>query len=350
MAKSHKNKRLDAKFGKKTNNPVEKSKKAHSEHGQKTNSSAHVKKRSFYDKYYKELMIIPFLMLIAAFVVIGVQYAQTGEFVNKGISLKGGTAITLTSDVIDIENINIDDLTIALKNDFPKADINIRTQDQLSEIVAIDVEVDISDQAELELFKDSLITILPGLTKDEINQNIRTTGSSLGATFFSQIIKAMIIAFILMGIVVFIQFKVPTPSLAVILAAFSDIVVTLAIIDLLGIKVTTAGIAAFLMLIGYSVDTDILLSTRVLKAKEGSIYERIISALKTGLTMNITTIVAVTVGLIVSESTVITQIMLIILIGLLVDMINTWFQNAGILRMYAEKRPEKFNVSGGNEK
>ena len=59
--------------------------------------------------------------------------------------------------------------------------------------------------------------------------------------------------------------EVPSPTLAVILAAFSDMVVTLSIFNLTGMQLGKGGIAAFLMLIGYSVDTDILLSTMVLK-------------------------------------------------------------------------------------
>lgn len=343
MAKSHKNKRLASRFGKKTatvNKPKEKISTPTHEH-------EHGKKRSFYDKYYKQLLIIPFVMLLAAILIIGVQYAQTGEFVHKGISLKGGTAITLTPDFVDLSSINIVELQSALLVDNPRADIVVRTQNQLSEVMAIEVEVDITDEAELGVFKQSLIDEVPGLTLEEISQSISTSGSALGNAFFSQIIKAMIIAFILMGIVVFIQFRVPTPSLAVILAAFSDIIVTLAVINIMGIKLSSAGVAAFLMLIGYSVDTDILLSTRVLKNKEGTVYQRIISALKTGLTMNITTLAAVGVGLLVSESAVITQIMTIIFIGLLVDMINTWLQNAGILRWYTERRELK-EAKGGD--
>ena len=108
----------------------------------------------------------------------------------------------------------------------------------------------------------------------------------------------------------------------------------LALMDILGIRISAAGIAAFLMLIGYSVDTDILLSTRLLKRKEGQLSERIASAFKTGITMTLTTIAAVIVALIVSDSEVISQIMLIILIGLVVDIINTWIQNLGLLRWY----------------
>ena len=92
------------------------------------------------------------------------------------------------------------------------------------------------------------------------------------------------------------------------------------------------------MLIGYSVDTDILLSTRVLKRKEGTIYDRVISALKTGLTMNLTTLSALLVALYFSNSPVLSQIMTILLIGLVIDIMNTWIQNAGILRWYMEKK------------
>jgi preprotein translocase subunit SecF len=114
--------------------------------------------------------------------------------------------------------------------------------------------------------------------------------------------------------------------------------VTLAVISLLDVKLGTAGIAAFLMLIGYSVDTDILLSTRVLRGKEGSVYDRIKSAISTGLLMNVTTLVAIIVALTITQSEIIAQIMTILLVGLLVDVINTWIQNAGILRWYAEKK------------
>jgi len=114
--------------------------------------------------------------------------------------------------------------------------------------------------------------------------------------------------------------------------------VRVAIFNLTGMKLSTAGIAAFLMLIGYSVDTDILLSSHLLKRKEGGMWVRLHSAFKTGIMMSVTTIAAITVSLIFSRSETITQIMVILLIGLLVDIIMTWIQNAGLLRWHLEKK------------
>jgi preprotein translocase subunit SecF len=60
--------------------------------------------------------------------------------------------------------------------------------------------------------------------------------------------------------------------------------------------------------------------------------------MKTGLTMSCTTLTAVVVALIFVRSGVIKQIMIILLIGLLVDLLMTWIQNVGILRLYLERK------------
>ena len=339
----------------------------------------HAKRGGFYDTQYQKLLIIPIVMLLAAIAVIAIQTATTGDFIHRGVSLKGGVMVTIPSPSIDGEQ-----LAQRLRLTFPGRDIESRTLEEAGNQIAVTMSADITPENEdqVELFLKA-IEKGTGIGREDLS--LETIGSSLGATFFQQTSKALFIAFLFMGMVVFLYFgeqrnvkiiaaittvaasilmynplkatniiaiilgagllaiytRYSVPSVAVILAAFSDIVVTLAVVDLLGIKITTAGIAAFLMLIGYSVDTDILLSTRVLKRSTGTVYDRIINAVKTGLTMNFTTLAAVTVALLVAESPVITQIMSILLIGLIADMINTWFQNAGILRWYVERKEKK---------
>ncbi|HLD00158.1 MAG TPA: protein translocase subunit SecF [Candidatus Nanoarchaeia archaeon] len=296
------------------------------------------KLKQIYEQKYKLLLLIPFLLVVGAIIQIGVQYSTTGDFVNKGISLKGGSTITIDQEISNVPSINIGEFQQYLNQELPLAEINVRTINSLGEIISVVVDSDIQEQSEV----DNLLTIIGEKTSlPPGSYSVETFGSSLGESFFRQTIIALLVAFILMGIVVFIYFKLPIPSLVVILAAFSDIVVTLAVFNLTGIKLSTAGIAAFLMLIGYSVDTDILLTTRVLKRREGTIMERIYGAMKTGLTMAITTIAAVGVSLLLVESEVIKQIMLILFIGLIVDIIMTWIQNAGLLRLYLHKKDAK---------
>jgi len=115
---------------------------------------------------------------------------------------------------------------------------------------------------------------------------------------------------------------------------------TLVVFNMLGLKMSTAGIVAILMLIGYSVDTDIMLTTRLMKRKEGNLNERLYKAFKTGLTMTLTSFAAMLIALLVVKpfSPVLTQIFTILVIGLGFDILNTWITNASILKWYVKRR------------
>jgi len=293
------------------------------------------KLKNLYEKNYKLLLIIPFLILILSVVQIGVQYSVTGDFVNKGISLKGGSTITVNQEFSEQEIITLE---AALNEQFPLAEISIRELSSAGQQIGIAIDSDAQDNEEINILSEA-VEELAGI--DAEDYTVEVMGSSLGASFFQQTKWVLLIAFILMGAVVFAYFRTPVPALAIILAAVSDLVVTLAIFNLTGMKLGTSGIAAFLMLIGYSVDTNILLSSRLLKKKEGSIIDRIYGAIKTGLTMSTTSISVVLIAFLLVKSEVVKQIMLILLIGLLVDLVMTWIQNAGILRSWLERKDKK---------
>jgi len=150
--------------------------------------------------------------------------------------------------------------------------------------------------------------------------------------------KAFIIAFVGMALVVFITFRIVVPSLAIILAATSDIIFAVAMMDLFGVKMTLATLSALLILIGYSVDTDILLSTRVLKRGAGSVRERIKSSARTGMTMTLTSILAMVVLYIFTPSETLKQIASVIIFGLVADIPFTWLQNVALLKIYLDRR------------
>jgi preprotein translocase subunit SecF len=288
------------------------------------------KKQSIYYQQYKKLLIIPFALLIIAILIIALNVARTGDFINKDVSLKGGFEIIIPGD-----NINVNNIENFIGNNFAGNDFHVRSLEEFGNQIGVKIEIDVQSQEQI----NSLLRGLEEQTGIESSEySVGNISPVLGEAFFRQTMIAVLIAFVFMGIVVFFYFRSFVPSATVILAAFSDILMTIAITDLLGITLGTAGIAALLMLIGYSVDTNILLNIRVLKRQEGTVYHRVINAMKTGLTMNLTTMAAVIIALVLSQSDVLSQIMTIILIGLIVDLINTWIQNAGILRYYLEKK------------
>src|SRR3989338_7370195 len=286
------------------------------------------KTKNWYDKSYKILLVIPILFLILCLVYLVNFNEKNGDMIYKDVSLTGGTTITLVDS-----NINIEDLKNTLTAKFQ--DISIR---QISDLtIGTQKGVVIETKSSIEEIKPVLEEYL-GYKLDQNNSSIEFSGSALSRGFYQQTRFAIIIAFVLMAVVVFIIFRTIIPSFAVIFAAFADIVMTITIVDILGLHLSLAGVIGFLMLIGYSVDTDILLTSRVLKRTEGIINERIYGAFKTGITMTLTSLVAVGVSLFIIYhlSDTLRQIFTILIIGLFFDIVNTWLTNASIIKWYAE--------------
>lgn len=302
-------------------------------------SSLKEKIHRIYEEKYKLLLWIPIVMLFLAMLQVAVQVSTTGDFANRGITLKGGSAITLTSSPqFSVSSVDISALETKLHSQFPTADINVKTLSSFGERTGIVVESEFQDNENINQLVSAVMGVAP-VGKDQYSVEI--IGLALGESFFRETMVALLIAFLLMAIVVFAYFRMIVPSLSVILVAFSDIITTLAIFNLTGGKLGTGGVAAFLMLVGYSVDTEMLLNSKALKQPHNTFMKQIYSAIGTGMTMTLTVLAAVFVALIFGNNEVVQQIMLILFIGLLVDMINSWILNVGLLRWHMEKRGKK---------
>ncbi len=283
----------------------------------------------FHDKHYKHLLLVPALILLFFFIYMGIFYSNTGDFIHRDISLTGGTTITIN------EKINLDDLKGYLDGKLDSFSVREISSLGTGEPIAVVVETTTGADEAKQVLEDYL-----GFKLTEENSSIEFTGSALSKGFFKQLLIAILLAFIFMAIVVFIIFRTFVPSAAIIISAFADIFMTLTLLNILGIQMSTAGIIALLMLIGYSVDTDILLTNRVLKQKQGSVNSRIFSAFNTGIMMTLTSLVAVTAALLVvrSFSATLTKIFTVLVIGLGFDLLNTWITNVSILKWYAIKK------------
>lgn len=269
---------------------------------------------------YKLLMVIPAMILLLS---LGyVIYLAVGPGLFLDVDLKGGTQISIDSAQA-MDTSSIEKVLFA----YHPAVRSARSITGYTTIIDVDAAANTTD----------MIARLNAAGYSFDSYSAQTVGPVLGASFFTQAQVALVLAFIFMAITVFVVFRIPTPSFYVVLSAFADIVEAFAVSQLVGIKLSLATFTALLLLIGYSVDTDILLTTRVLKS-EGEINDKIRRAMKTGLTMLATTGAALVALFVMNTSSVITQIASVLLIGLVFDAINTWITNAGLLRWYIERK------------
>ncbi|MBA2861495.1 protein translocase subunit SecF [Methanococcus maripaludis] len=269
---------------------------------------------------YKVLTIIPLILALLSLALVSVHGLK------ESIDVSGGTEISILAS----ENT---DLSV-LKEKLPDSEVKI-SESSIGTFVVIksglDTDVDSVRAVVKEFFNVEDLS--------ELSYTEKQIGSVLSGKFWEEGMKAVGFAFIFMAIVVYAIFRTPVPSGAVILAAASDMAIAIGGMSLFGIPISTATIAALLMLVGYSVDTDIMLTTRVLKRRTGTLDERISGAMKTGITMSLTTIFAMAVlylvvTFVVPAADVLANIAAVLLIGLIGDLMLTWMTNAGILRYY----------------
>jgi preprotein translocase subunit SecF len=267
---------------------------------------------------YKPLIVIPVVLTLIMAVII------TVSGFNLGTGLKGGTITTLALEK-PIDQLQLEDM---IKRGLNASDVTVNTFDGKTATLTIGTAADI-------------VTFAKVMNGTASISNYQSIAPILSSQALNQVYWALAIAFVFMSITVFIIFKNFVTSIAVILAALSDIIIAAGGMSLFGIPLSVASLGALLLLIGYSVDTDILLTTRVLKRRESSITERAVDAMKTGLTMAAAAIGAmaalylVTVFLIPSAE-ILTNIAAVVIVGLIADVLATWLMNLGILRWYME--------------
>ena len=285
---------------------------------------------------HRILIAIPIILALLSLVLIGFHGLE------QGVDLKGGSQaeLQLLSSVTPTELQNSLDAKLNTNN--------IKVTSNGNNKVTVELENNINSST----FTNALDGKAKVISYNEI-------GPVLSEEAMGQIYIAMLFAFLFMAITVFIVFREPVPSVAIILAALCDILIALGGMSIFKIPLSIASVGALLMLIGYSVDTDILLTTRLLKRREGTVEERAKNAMYTGLTMSFAAIAAMGILFIVTiiimpEATTLSNISAVLVIGLIGDILSTWLMNLGILKTYIDwrqsKKQEKYNINTSSTK
>jgi preprotein translocase subunit SecF len=266
----------------------------------------------------QQLVVIPLVFLIISLVLLALNTAATGMPVTPGIDFSGGTAVTIITT----------DTPVQLQATFAGYPLNDIGDVNNGKFLKFGTMDDPKYQALSQLISQKY----PDAKIDQI-------GESFGKSLQYQAVIALIFSFIGMAIVIFLSFRTFVPSVAVVLSAFADMAMTAAVMNIVGIPLSLGTTAALLMLIGYSVDSDILLTNRVLK-RQGKLNDKLMGAFHTGIIMTSTTLAAATALFIVSwfgSVQILMEISAVLLIGLVADIFNTWLTNVGILKWYVLK-------------
>lgn len=243
---------------------------------------------------------------------------------NQGVELKGGTIAT-----------------VELKHPMTESEITSLVKNQLQ---SPEVKTSLSgNSATITISGDVDIAVFNEKFSNDFNVlSFKSVGALLSADAMGQIAYALIFAFLFMSITVFFVFRDFIPSIAIILSALCNLSIAVGGMSLFNIPISIASVGALLMLIGYGVDTDILLTTRLLKRREGDVNDRAEGACRTGITLSITALASMAVLYLVviifiPSAQVLADISAVLVMGLLSDLMSTWLMNLGILKWHIER-------------
>ncbi|RLG68030.1 MAG: protein translocase subunit SecF, partial [Methanobacteriota archaeon] len=269
----------------------------------------------------KRLVVVPLVVAVFSALVLAARGLPLG------MDMEGGTRITVRG----LETSpNTSEIEKSLREAWDTDKLRVTTtRNTLDNTFGLTIDTPLALSYEQELRGMEILAGKLGFSSsEEMAYDKKHVGPIIGEEFKRQGVRAVVLAFIFVGIVVFIAFRHVIVSLAVMFCILLDLLVAAAAMSLSGVELGLPSIAALLMVLGYSVDSNILLSSRLFRRRGGTPLERIRDGMKTGLTMTGTTLFALLVLFIVTTSDVLREIAAVLIFALLADVMNTWMLNA----------------------
>lgn len=267
----------------------------------------------------RQLAAIPLALLVGALIILGVATVLTGTPVPLGIEFTGGAEIQIeTTDSPEAIETTFDEPVNSVTQVGSPGSNQYIIEFQAGDYDSLSDLTDQADAAGYEILQEG------------------ERSATFAADSQQQALLGLAIAFLGMSVLVFLLFRTFVPSIAVVASAFSDIMIPMALMRLFNIELTLGTVAALLMLIGYSVDSDLLLNNHILR-RRGDFYTSTFNAMRTGITMTVTAIAAMIVMAVVASLLgipLLPAIGIILVFGLTADMMNTYLLNVSLLRYY----------------
>jgi len=281
---------------------------------------------AWYTKHFKKLFAIPIIAFLAASAIFVGNFIERGEVFRKNIDLSGGTVVTLY----------LSEVPQGMKDVFESHEISVREIHSVTtgELVATILEA--GPEIQEEDITSLINQTLPGADYD-----IRNVGPSMGDSFMESAKKAVIISFILMGIILAAIFRQPIVAFTVILSGFLNVYEASALMTVFGIKLSPHTIGALLMLMGWSVDSEVLFDSKIFKEQGGTSIGKALEAMKTAMTMSAAVFAILIALYFVSSSKMVKEIALVLFFGATFDVINTWFQSLSTVLWFVESKEKK---------
>ena len=196
-------------------------------------------------------------VILAGFVVMGVNKAQTGMPLNYSLDFVGGTSTTLTLP----EDMSIEEIDAQIVPYIEKitGDGNVQTTKVAgsNDVIIKTRTLDVDERQE---FADVMVE---QFGVDESSITAETISATISSEMQTDAVKAIVVATILMLLYIWFRFKDIRFGASSVLALVHDVLVVLAFYAVAKVSVGNTFIACMLTIVGYSINATIVIFDRI---------------------------------------------------------------------------------------
>ncbi len=195
-------------------------------------------------------------LIVAGFIVMGVNKASTGDALNYSLEFKGGTATTVTFN----EAYNLERATAEVVPSIEKivnGAVQVQTVQDSNEVIFKTSTLNVEEREALnEMFMAEF-----GIEEERIISE--TISSTISDEMKSDTVIAVTVAIIFMLIYIRIRFKDIRFGVSSIVALLHDVLVVLAFYAVAKVTVSNTFVACMLTIVGYSINATIVIFDRI---------------------------------------------------------------------------------------
>ena len=201
------------------------------------------------------LSISKYTVIFSVLLIISGLFSLLFKGINVSIDFKGGTVINMK---IDDNDVNLSDLRLEIKN-LLSQNVNIVETNLESNVKHLIITTEFLNSKNENLLTDFFT--------NKYNNNftilqIESIGAKLGDELKTNARNAIIISLLLIGVYITIRFD-RFYALGSLIALLHDIFIIFAIFTLFNFEISVAIIAAFLTIVGYSLNDTIVIYDRI---------------------------------------------------------------------------------------
>ncbi|NAZ26139.1 MAG: hypothetical protein GU343_01190 [Nanoarchaeota archaeon] len=283
---------------------------------------------SFIEKNYKKFLMISILILVIFVGIILFNYFKYGYIINKSITISGGY-VTLINNNYHITNSEI-------QNVLNQMNITDYVLYSTPNIVYIESGKEINGTLLINLLnQDYNIKLLP------TDISIQQYSSLVGNLIFNQFLFFVILAMVLTAFVIFIAFRASKITLNIISTILFDIIGLLAILSITKYPIGANGFIGMLMILGFAIDNNVVLSTNIVKEKDKPFIERVRMSFRVGMLMEIIALYTLLLLYFIVPEPSVDEFAFVLSIAIILDLLYYLIGNIPLYKYFEAKKEQE---------